>query len=156
MHFESIFSFNVPVDCTYSTWYYSHHFTPTCCGMTSEDCHGTTCWSKVITVMCTVSAFTWYIKWKYLVSRLSAIIFEGYLSEFFYEWFLVFCDTLCVHFWVIGSPHSFVMSGASHSNGELHGIRLESIMSLLWTHLWMEVLWPIVTVYLYFIPVYTN
>jgi hypothetical protein len=35
MHFESIFfSFNVPTKCTYSTWYYSHHCTPTCFGMT--------------------------------------------------------------------------------------------------------------------------
>jgi hypothetical protein len=61
---------------------------------------------------------------------MSAIIFEGYLSEFFDEWILVFCDT-AVHYSVIGSPHSFVMSGVSHSNAQLHGIRLESsIMSL--------------------------
>jgi hypothetical protein len=61
---------------------------------------------------------------------MSAIIFEGFLSEFFDGWILVFCDS-AVHCWVIGSPHSFVMSGASHSNAELHGIRLESsIISL--------------------------
>jgi len=64
----------------------------------------------------------------------SAIIFEGYLSEFFDEWILVFCDT-AVHCWVLGSPHFFLMSGALHSNGELHGIRLESIISLFRTHL---------------------
>jgi len=35
---------------------------------------------------------------------MSAIIFEGYLSEFFDEWILVFCDT-AVYCWMIGSHH---------------------------------------------------
>jgi hypothetical protein len=56
---------------------------------------------------------------------MSAIIFGRYLSEFFYEWILVFCDT-AVHCWVIGSQHTFAMSRASHSDAELHGKRLES------------------------------
>jgi len=71
------------------------------------------------------------------VSRISAIIFEEYLSEFFDIWILVFCDT-AVHCWVIGCYHSFVISGTSHSSAELHGIRLESsITSLFRTHLWI-------------------
>jgi hypothetical protein len=66
---------------------------------------------------------------------MSAIIFEVFLSEFFDEWILVFCDT-AVHCWVISSQHTFAMSGALSSDTELNGKSLESsIISLFRTQL---------------------